>query len=86
MEKRKYITPDIIEVKAIDNYKIYLKFDTKEEKIFDMEKLVNEIKFYKKLKNIDYFKKVKVRGETVEWPEGEDVSPESLYYESKAIK
>ena len=32
MEKRKYITPDIIEVKAIDNYKIYLKFDTKEEK------------------------------------------------------
>ena len=28
-----YITPDIAEVKALDEYKLYLKFETGEEKI-----------------------------------------------------
>ena len=33
-----YITPDIIEVKALDDYKIYIKFETNEKKIYDIKK------------------------------------------------
>ena len=33
-----YETPDILGVKALDNYLIYLKFETNEEKIYDMKK------------------------------------------------
>lgn len=47
-----------------------------------MRKCIEEIDDYKKLKNKDYFAKVKPRGETVEWEEGEDVCPEKLYYDS----
>lgn len=47
--------------------------------------MISKIDYYKKLKNIEYFNKVVTRGETIEWPGGEDVSPESLYYESKKI-
>ncbi len=80
-----YITPDIIEVKALDNYKLYLKFKNGEEKIFDMTDLINNHKFYFKLENKDYFKKVKIRKDTVEWENGEDVAPESLYHDSIPI-
>ena len=76
------ITPDIIEVKALNDYFIYLKFKTGEQKVYDMKKNINEMEFYKKLKIRKYFENVKPRGETVEWEEGEDVCPENLYYDS----
>ena len=81
-----YETPDIIGVKALDNYLIYLMYETKEEKIYDMKKLINENTFYKKLFNKQYFKSVKIRGDSIEWEDGEDVVPESLYYDSIDLK
>ena len=80
--KNNYETPDILGVKALDNYLIYLKFKTNEEKIYDMKKLINENKFYNKLKDKDYFKDVKIRGDSIDWENGEDVAPENLYYDS----
>ena len=81
-----YITPDVIKVKALDNYILEVTFATKEIKIFDMKNLINNIEFYKRLKNKDYFKKVKPYNETVIWEKGEDVCPEDLYYNSIEIK
>lgn len=82
---KNYETPDILGVKALDNYLIYLKYKTNEEKIYDMEKLINENKFYSKLKDKEYFKKVKPRGDSIEWENGEDIAPEKLYYDSTDI-
>ena len=79
-----YITPRIIEVKALDKYYIYLRFKTGEEKVYDMRPCIDEIEYYNKLKIRKYFEKVKPRGCTVEWENGEDVCPENLYYESIA--
>lgn len=77
-----YITPRIIEVKALEKYYIYLRFKTGEEKVYDMTSCIDEIEYYKNLKNRLYFKKVRPRGCTVEWEKGEDVCPENLYYDS----
>lgn len=81
-----YITPDVIKVKALDDYLLEVTFKTKEIKIFDMKNLINNIEFYKRLKNKDYFKKVKPYNETVIWENSEDVCPEDLYYKSKTIR
>ena len=81
-----YITPDVIKVKALDDYLLEVTFETKEIKIFDMKNLINNMEFYKRLKNKDYFKKVKPYNETVIWENGEDVCPEDLYYKSKTIR
>ncbi len=78
--------PDIVEVKALEQYQIYLKFSTGEEKIYDMKENVEKIKYFNKLKNRKYFENVKPRGDTVEWENGEDVAPENLYYESIPIE
>ena len=77
-----YITPRIIEVKVLEKYYIYLKFKTGEEKVYDMTTCIDEIDYYKNLKNRNYFRNVKPRGCTVEWEKGEDVCPENLYYDS----
>ena len=81
-----YITPRIIEVKALRDYYIYLKFKTGEEKVYDMTRCIEEIEYYKNLKERKYFEKVKPRGTTVEWENGEDVCPENLYYDSIDFK
>lgn len=77
-----YIVPDIIEVKPLENYCIYLKFENGEERVYDVKKEINTIKFYEKLKDKTYFKSVKSMGDTVVWKNGEDIAPENLYYES----
>ena len=76
-----YIVPNPLQVSAIDNYKLRIKFENGEIKIFDMKKYIKQ-KFYEKLKNKEYFKQVKVVGNTIEWQNGEDVAPENLYYDS----
>ena len=81
-----YETPNIIGVRALDNYLIYLMYETKEEKIYDMRELISKNKFYNKLVDKQYFKSVKPRGDTVEWEDGEDIAPESLYYKSINLK
>ena len=83
--KKNYITPNIVKVEALDNYKVKILFDTKEEKVYDMKELINKNKFYINLKNKEYFKRVRQRGETSEWENGEDICPENLYYDSKLI-
>ncbi len=80
------LTPDIVEVKALEQYQIYLKFSNGEEKIYDMKENIEKFKYFNKLKNSKYFEKVKPRGDTVEWENGEDVAPENLYYESIPVK
>lgn len=80
------IEPRPIQVRALENYKIYLKFETGEEKIYDMTMLIKKYPFYSKLKDETYFKNVRTRGCTVEWENGEDVAPELLYNDSILIK
>lgn len=82
----KYITPDILKVKTLDNYMLEILFSTNEKKIYNMKELIERNLIYKNLKDVEYFKKVKLRGETVEWENGEDVCPEELYYNSKPSK
>lgn len=80
-----YITPDILEVKALDNYKLYLIFGNGEEKIFDMKSIINSSKMYFRLMDKKYFQNIKTRRDTVEWENGEDVAPEELYHNSVTV-
>ena len=45
-----------------------------------LKKLINENKFYNKLKDKGYFKDVKIRGDSIEWENGKDVAE---YYENE---
>lgn len=76
--------PRPIEVKALKNYLIYVKFKNNEERIYDMKENF-KYPFYQNLKDIQKFKKIRISGINIEWESGEDIAPENLYNDSIPI-
>jgi len=75
----------VIKVKPLIDYKLELTFENKEVKIFDVESYL-DTGLFKKLRDENFFKMVKVSYDTIEWPNGIDLDPEILYEKSKAQK
>ena len=73
--------PKAVELKVKDDYKLELLFDNGEEKIFDLKPYL-DYKFFENLKNYSYFNSVKIGGLSIEWPNGEDICPDELYFNS----
>ncbi len=72
------LQPKILEVKPLENYKLFLVFNSNEEKIFDVTPYIFG-EWYEKLLDIQYFNTVHVSGNTVEWEGGQDIAPHELY-------
>ena len=77
-----YITPKLLDVKVLEDYKIELFYETGEVKIYDMTELLNTCKFYEKLKDKEKFRKISIVGLSIQWEDGEDIAPELLYNDS----
>ncbi len=78
------IEPRPLEVKALKNYLLYIKFKNNEEKIYDMKPNF-KYPFYENLKDIEKFKRIRISGINIEWESGEDIAPENLYNDSVPI-
>jgi len=74
----------IVNVKALENHSLLLKFENGEERIFDINPYL-EIGKFQELKNEQLFKTVRVSFDTIEWDNGLDLDPELLYEKSKAV-
>ena len=70
---------------ANDDFTLDLKFDDGSVRRFDVKPYF-EYGIFKELKDQSYFKKVKVAFGTVQWPNEQDMSPETLYLESTVIE
>lgn len=78
------LRPKAIEVKPLEEYKIYLLFNSGERKIFDLKNKIDHV-FYSPLKDERVFKTVHTNGVTVEWDGEIDVCPDELYYDSVLV-
>ena len=74
----------VIDVKPLKDYKLLLKFENNEEKVFDIKPYL-EIGKFKELKDKELFNNVKVSFDTIEWSNGLDLDPELLYEKSSAL-
>jgi len=74
----------VMDVKALDDYRLLLKFENEEERIFDINPYL-EIGKFQELKNKKLFKTVRISFDTIEWDNGLDLDPELLYQKSKAV-
>ena len=74
-----------IEVTALEDFLLYIKFQNGEEKIYDMKEML-KFDYYKNLRNKENFKRVKVYGITLKWSTGEDIAPEKIYFNSIPIQ
>ena len=75
----------VISVTPKDNHLLELKFNTGEMRLFDATPYL-EKGVFKKLKNKTLFNQAYVAFDTVCWPGNLDISPDTLYLKSHAIK
>lgn len=78
------LRPTAMEVTAIEDYKLLLKFDNGETKIFDVKPYICGA-WYGELDDQNYFSSASIDGFTVVWPNGQDLCPDELYYSSVPV-
>jgi hypothetical protein len=74
----------VVAVRANDDYSLDLEFNDGSVKRFDVRPYL-DYEVFKELKDLSYFSRVKVAFGTVQWPNEQDISPETLYMEGVAI-
>jgi hypothetical protein len=73
----------IIELKYINNYIYYIKFDDGTSKQLDFSEYLSRGGVFKSLKNKDFFKNAQIDGGTIAWSNGLDIAPETIYNKCK---
>ncbi len=76
--------PRIIEVTPLEDYKLFLVYETEEKRVFDVSPYIRG-DWYGKLRDASYFKSVHISGNTVEWAGGQDLAPHELYEHSVSV-
>ncbi|MEW6030437.1 MAG: DUF2442 domain-containing protein [Chloroflexota bacterium] len=79
------MNPYVKSVQPLDNYCLALTFENGEKRIFDLKPYLNKGVFTR-LKNTAVFKTVRVASGSVEWLGEIDMSYDTLYLESAAVK
>jgi hypothetical protein len=74
----------ITAVAANDDFSLDLQFDDGSLKRFDVKPYL-DYEVFRELKDLNYFKQVDVAFGTVQWPNEQDISPETLYLEGLPV-
>jgi hypothetical protein len=72
---------DVVEVKPLDSYRLFLRFEDGVEGEVDVAKMIRFDGVFAPLREHAQFLEVRVNGETgtVCWPNGADLDPDVLY-------
>lgn len=76
------MNPRVINVFPTDDYQLLLTFSNNEQKVFDMKPWLDKGIFIA-LSNKELFRKAYVAWGTVAWNDELDMSPDTLYIESR---
>jgi hypothetical protein len=72
------MNPALESVQPLPDYKLQIKFENGEEKLFDVSPFLDK-GIFTELKDQAYFKRVKLGFSSVEWPNEQDFSKDTLY-------
>ena len=72
------MNPRVKTVRANDDFTLVIRFENGETRVFDMKPYLDR-GIFSELKDLSYFKAVRVAMGTVVWPHGQDVCPDTLY-------
>jgi hypothetical protein len=69
--------PEIKSFAFIEDKKVYVEFEDGRNGLFDISKYIVS-DFFSALNNEDYFKRAFLQYGVLTWPQGQDVSPETI--------
>jgi hypothetical protein len=76
--------PVICEVTPNEDFSLDVVLDTGEKRLLDMKPYL-DFGVFKRIRDYDKFRRVRVSFDTVEWDEGVDLDPEFVYEKSTPI-
>lgn len=68
---------EVVKAEYVSNYKVRLWFNNEVTKVVDLRSSLKG-RVFEPLNDIDYFKRFKVKYNTIEWDNGADFAPEYL--------
>jgi len=74
--------PAVCKVRSHEDFSLSIVLDNGEKRSLDMKPYLN-FGVFKKIRDYDKFKRVRVAFDTIEWDEGVDLDPEFIYAKSK---
>jgi hypothetical protein len=77
--------PSIKKVVPHDDYTLSILFDNGEKGVLDMNSFL-DFGVFRKLKDMETFKRIRVSFDTIEWDCGVDLDPEFIYTKCKTNK
>ena len=77
--------PSVKEVSPREDYTLAVKFDNGEEGILDMKPIL-DFGVFRRIKDHEAFRRVRVVFDTIEWDCGVDLDPEYIYARCKATQ
>ena len=84
-EIRRSEVKKVVAAKANEDFSLELKFNDIRIRRFDAKPYL-DFGIFNELKDIGYFKQVRIAYGTVQWPHEQDISPDTLYIESRPIE
>jgi hypothetical protein len=79
------MNPHVVSVEVKQEYVLKLAFENNEVRLFDTSPFLDK-GIFNELKDINYFKQVKVAFGAIEWPHEQDFSKDTLYLLSTPLK
>ena len=76
------MNPRVKDVKPHPDYTLTLIFDNGERKVFDVKPYLDK-GIFKELKNLKIFNAVRPFLGSIEWPNGQDFCPDTLYLDAR---
>ena len=77
---------EVIRIKYKSGYTYQIVFDDDLRGEMDFSEYLKKGPVFKPLAELNFFKKAKVEGGTISWPNGADIAPETIYEKLKKFK
>ena len=76
---------DLKESRYESGYSYFIEFDDGTSGVVDFSEYLNTGPVFAPLRNVDFFRRARIEGGTIAWPNSADVAPETLYEKCRQL-